>query len=83
MEHHTSGALDSPDDQTVVTAVQLTALHLSFPAWGIWPPANGRWTATRPASARPPTPDLPMIWLQAATAARLAAMMRATDQQPE
>lgn len=75
--------LDSPDELAVVIAVQLTALHLSFPAWGIWPPANGQWTAIRPASTRPPAPDLPMIWLQAATPAQLAAMMRAADQQPE
>jgi hypothetical protein len=78
------GAVPSVIDALmVVTAAQLATLHLGFPAWGIWPPANGQWTAVRPAAARPPAPALPMIWVQAATPAELAARMRAADQQPE
>jgi len=48
----------------------------------VWLPYRGRrWTAVRPASARAPGPDLPMIWVQAVTAAELAARMRGADAQ--
>jgi hypothetical protein len=72
--------LDSPDCEVIVVAAQLAALHLGFPAWGIWPPANGKWTAVRPASTRPPAPDLPMLWVQAATPVELAARMHAANE---
>ena len=37
--------------------------------------------AVRPASGRTASPDLPMIWVQAATVADLADRMRAADAQ--
>ena len=61
---------------------EFIVLHRQFPAWAVWLPHQGRpWTALRPASARVPAPDLPMIWVHAATAADLADRMRAADDQ--
>jgi hypothetical protein len=61
---------------------QVIVLHREFPAWAVWLPHGGRqWTAVRPASARAPGPDLPMIWVQAATVAELAERMRRADAQ--
>ena len=61
---------------------QVVALHREFPAWGVWLPHGGRpWTAVRPASARAPGPDLPMVWVHAATPAELADRMRGVDGQ--
>lgn len=57
-------------------------LHREFPAWAVWLPGQGRsWTAVRPASARAPGPDLPMVWAHATTPAELADRMRAVDGQ--
>ena len=54
----------------------------AFPRWAVWVPSeHGEWTALRPASARPPSAGLPMIWAHAATAAELARKMRAIDEQ--
>jgi hypothetical protein len=70
---------DSNPEQNVAATV---ALHRDFPAWAIWLPVQeGEWTAIRPASARPPGPGLPMIWVHAATSVELAARMRAADLQ--
>jgi hypothetical protein len=61
---------------------QVIALYREFPAWAVWLPHAGRpWIALRPASARAPGPDLPMVWTQAGTAAELAARMRGADAQ--
>jgi hypothetical protein len=61
---------------------QVVALYREFPAWAVWLPYQGRqWVAVRPASARAPGPDLPMIWVHADTAAQLAARMRGADAQ--
>jgi hypothetical protein len=61
---------------------QVIALHREFPAWAVWLPYRGRrWAAVRPASARAPVPDLPMIWVHADTAAELAARLRGADAQ--
>ena len=54
----------------------------AFPRWAVWVPSeHSEWTALRPASARPPSAGLPMIWAHAATAAELARKMRAIDEQ--
>jgi hypothetical protein len=52
------------------------------PQWAIWLPASGGdWTAIRPASSRPPSPELPTIWIYADTAGELAQLMRSADEQ--
>jgi hypothetical protein len=57
-------------------------LHRDFPAWAVWLPYGGRpWIAVRPASARVPGPDLPMIWTTAATVSELAARMASVNAQ--
>lgn len=61
---------------------QVVVLYREFPAWAVWLPHGGRqWTAVRPASARAPGPDLPMIWVHAATVAELGERMRRADAQ--
>lgn len=61
---------------------EIIVLHREFPAWAVWLPARSRtWTAVRPASARAPGPDLPMVWARAATSAELADRMRGVDAQ--
>ena len=70
----------APGDREAIS--QLIALHREFPAWAVWPSHRGRpWIATRAASSRAPGPGLPMIWVDAATAAGLAGRMRAVDGQ--
>ena len=52
------------------------------PRWAVWLPASDHdWTAVRPASSRPPGPEVPMLWVHAGTAGELARMMRAADAQ--
>ena len=61
---------------------EIIGLYREFPAWAVWLPFAGRaWTAVRPASARAPGPDLPLVWVHAESAARLAGRMRAVDAQ--
>ncbi len=61
---------------------EVVVLCLDFPAWAVWLPHGGRqWTAVRPASARAPGPDLPLIWVHAAVPAELAERMRGVDGQ--
>lgn len=61
---------------------EVIALLGEFPAWAVWLPwRSGRWTAVRPASSRVPGPELPMVWLHAASSAELAAEMRRVDAQ--
>jgi hypothetical protein len=67
-----------PEDRQAITEV--IVLYREFPAWAVWLPHGGRpWTAVRPASARAPGPDLPVVWTQARTATELAALMRRAD----
>jgi hypothetical protein len=62
--------------------IEVIALHQEFPAWAVWLPwRDGRWTAVRPASSRAPGPELPMVWLHAATSRELAEGMRRADAQ--
>jgi hypothetical protein len=71
--------LDAGASQAISAII---ALHREFPAWAVWLPSAGRsWTAVRPASGRVPGPDLPMVWVNAPTAAELAERMRAVDAQ--
>jgi hypothetical protein len=76
-------ALNGLDPEARQAIIQVITLHRELPAWAVWLPHAGRlWTAVRPASARAPGPDLPMIWVRsAATAAELAERMRAVDEQ--
>jgi len=61
---------------------EATILLRDHPQWAIWLPASGGdWTAIRPASSRPPSPELPTIWVHADTASELARLMRSTDEQ--
>jgi hypothetical protein len=57
-------------------------LMRNHPQWAIWLPASGSdWAAIRPASSRPPAPELPTIWVHAGTARDLARLMQAADEQ--
>ena len=61
---------------------EVIVLHRQFPAWAVWLPLAGReWVAVRPASARAPGPDLPLLWARADTATGLADRMRRADGQ--
>jgi len=63
-------ALAGLDAESSEVIGQVIALYREFPAWAVWLPYRGRpWMAVRPASARAPGPDLPMIWVRAGTAA--------------
>lgn len=75
-------ALAGVDTETRHAITEIIVLHGQFPAWAVWPPRRGRsWTAIRPASSQVPGPDLPMIWVHAATAPELADQMRRADMQ--
>ena len=76
-----SASTSAEHDELPDTAEAVTLLA-EHPSWAIWLPVRGRdWTAVRPASSRPPGPDLPLLWAQASTAAGLARKMRALDEQ--
>jgi hypothetical protein len=76
------GAMAGLDPEDRQAIAEVVVLYREFPAWAVWLPHGGRpWIAVRPASARAPGPDLPMIWLSAVSAAGLADRMRAADAQ--
>jgi hypothetical protein len=76
------GVLDWLGTRGVRVLVEAAILLRAHPHWAVWAPTEDRgWTAVRPASSRPPSPDLPMVWVQAGTAGELAGMMRAADDQ--
>jgi hypothetical protein len=61
---------------------EAVTLMRDHPQWAIWLPASGRdWTAIRPATSRPPAPELPTMWVHAATPSELADLMHAGDEQ--
>ena len=73
-------ALAGLDPEARQALSEVVVLHREFPAWAVWLPHEGRpWTAVRPASARAPGPDLPTIWVHAATAEELTGRMRRAD----
>lgn len=75
-------ALAGLDAEATEAISQVIVLYREFPAWAVWLPHGGRrWSAVRPASARAPGPDLPMIWVHADTVAELAARMRGAGAQ--
>ena len=70
----------TPEKEAVLA--EAIILLRDHPQWAIWLPASGgAWTAIRPASSRPPSPELPTIWVHADTAGELARLMRSTDEQ--
>ena len=75
-------ALDRLGAHDVRDLIEAVVLTRAFPRWAIWRPiAGGVWTAVRPASSRSPGPELPMVWMQAATAGELAELMRRAEGQ--
>jgi hypothetical protein len=61
---------------------EANALLRNHPRWAIWLPlGSGDWAAIRPASSRPPSPELPTIWVHADTASELARLMQVADEQ--
>jgi len=67
------------EEASLAEAVILLRDH---PQWAIWRPASGsNWAAIRPASSRPPAPELPTMWVHAHAASELARLMRACDEQ--
>jgi hypothetical protein len=61
---------------------EANALLRNHPRWAIWLPVGSNdWAAIRPASSRPPSPELPTIWVHADTASELARLMRLADEQ--
>jgi hypothetical protein len=70
----------TPEEEAVLA--EAIILLRDHPQWAIWLPASRRdWTAIRPASSRPPAPELPTIWVHAETASELANLMQAADEQ--
>jgi hypothetical protein len=68
----------APDAETLAL---LTALYRDHPRWAIWLPLpGGQWTAVRPAGSRPPSPQMPMLWVHADTSVDLADQMRRADE---
>ena len=66
-------------EEVLAEAVILLREH---PQWAFWlPVSGGAWAAIRPASSRPPSPELPTIWVHADTASELANLMQAADEQ--
>lgn len=63
------------------TFAVVAALCRDHPRWAVWPPASpgGQWTAVRPAGSRSPGPEVPMVWVQAATTVELGEGMRHAD----
>jgi hypothetical protein len=75
-------ALAGLDAEASQAMAAIIGLYREFSAWAVWlPSANRAWTAVRPASGRVPGPELPMIWVHAATSVELAERMHGVDTQ--
>jgi hypothetical protein len=75
-------ALAGLDPGTLQELTEVIVLHRQLPAWAVWlPHRGGEWVAVRPASARAPGPDLPLLWAHADNATGLADRMRRADGQ--
>ncbi len=57
----------------------LCALLHQFPEWAIWLPRQGRWMAVRPPHDTRPTPNAPLIWVQASSASKLCDELRRAE----
>lgn len=67
-----------PDPETLAV---LVALHRDHPRWAVWMPLpRGQWTAVRPAGSRPPSIEMPMVWVHSDTSVDLADRMRQADE---
>jgi hypothetical protein len=74
------GVLEELGVTDALAVAEVVALYRDHPRWAVWPPVPGRqWTAVRPASSRPPEPEVPMIWVHADTAVELGARMGRAD----
>jgi hypothetical protein len=63
-----------------LTLAEVALLHRDHARWAVWvPAAGGEWAAVRPAGSRPPGPEVPMLWVCAATAAELGGRMSRAD----
>lgn len=63
-----------------LTLAEVAVLHQGHPRWAVWvPAAGGEWAAARPAGSRPPGPEVPILWVRAATAAELGGRMSRAD----
>lgn len=60
---------------------EVVALYRDFPAWAVWLPVQGVWTAVRSASDRPAGPGLQLLWTRANSARQLAIHMREANQE--
>lgn len=69
-------ALDRLGARGIRALAEAAVLLHAYPRWAVWLPTDGReWTAVRPAGSLPPGRQAPTIWVRAATAGELAAMM--------
>lgn len=73
-------ALDQLGAGSARRLAEFAVLVHAFPRWAVWiPTGSGMWTAARPAGSMPPGPEAPMVWVKAAWAGELAALIRAAD----
>jgi hypothetical protein len=76
------GVLEELGLRDAQVVAEMVALYRDHPRWAVWlPMPGGQWEAARPAGSRPPSPEVPMIWVHADTAAGLADQMRGVDGQ--
>ena len=77
------GCADVPKEDSIdaETLAAVMALYREHSRWAVWPPLMpfGPWTAVRVAGSRAPGPELPLVWVAAATATELSARMRHAD----